>query len=569
MPETTLETTLFPDLVNQAPGADSAAWPALERPQRLKAWSSDLVKIVNAEAPELFEGWSFAPGSLTKADFGRIMKKIHGCGSVLELRAAVDHGTGEIGSPMLHAANFCGQHTICPFCAGRVQDRRLAKWRKPIEWAAQNYQYAYMVTATTAPAETWREGVDGLRDAWRAFYLKGQKRIAGRSPGEWGKVRAGLAKMEIKRGDGSGLPHCHYHGIVFTNERLDYRVWTREEKKKPEADRVPLYRVPWPVTKEDPRGWRPASKLSYEWAEATGFSAIDFDVRPIEWKPAHKAEGVSYSESVFYQSVEVLKYATKFDSSPTTGAEKLFASDFIGIRDATYNRRLFHTYGSFRPSARGELCPFLDDGDDFTGGGPQFYDGPLIYESRWRVEKKAYGELESRSRPVFKGQEKTLGTQYRRTMLNRLQGKCRRMRTAIIAAKKIFVDDGELVRPAYMEIEYTDAGDQVLTPATLDYPREVWDNPEDFTQWEKWIDDLMDGCRIQYAELRAFLNMDKEPRGDEAFNARELAREWRARSEWYRENYIAGFFRGVLHNQNCVCLECCTSPARVASAPPS
>lgn len=522
--------------------AEAGTWDALRRPERLKSWSSDLVQIVDAEAPNLFDDWSFAPGSLTRSDFGRIVKKVRSCGSILELRSPVDRETGEVGRPALHAANFCGQHTICPFCAGRVQDRRLRKWKKPIEWAAEVFPYAYMVTATTAPAESWRMGVDGLRDAWRRFYLKGQKRGSESSGGEWAKVKAGIAKMEIKRGDGSGLPHCHYHAILFTDSPLDYRVWSKEEKAKPKKEREPLYRIPWPKTKEDPRGWRPGSKLSMEWAAATDFSAIDFDCRPIRWLDAHRREGVPYAESVFMQSIEVLKYATKFDSSPATGAEKLFVEDYIGIKDATYNRRLFHTYGFFQKSARkdeSQICPHLLDEDDFIGGGPNLSEGPLIFETRWRGQ--AYAEPWTRDKPVFKGQERNLETQFRRTMLNRVQGRARRMRTAILESKRLFLESGDLVRAAYMEIRYSNEGEKIQQPAVLEFPAYLLENPEDMSNWERWVDDLTDAFHSAYADLRQALNADNLKRGDLAYLEHQNRLDFGRRSAQYQEETARSF----------------------------
>lgn len=488
--------------------SSEAPTPALERPQKLKSWSSDLVRIVDSESPSLFDEWSFKTSKLTRADLGRTLEKMSYCGSVVEMRSAVNRNTGEIAAPVLHAANFCGQHTICPYCAARVQDRRLAKWRAPIAWAADKFKYAYLITATTAPAATWSEGIAGLRAAWRAFYLKGQKRAGGRDAGEWSKVRAGLAKMEIKRGEDSGLPHCHYHSIVFTDERIDYRVWSREEKKKPEHAREPLYKIPWP---SDSRGWIPASKLSYEWSEASGFTAVDFDVQLIKWRGDHQGEGVSYAESVFLQSIEVLKYATKFDSSPETGAEKLFAADFIGIKNATYQRRLFHTYGAFYKDKRkpdGEACPFLTGEDDFTGGGPQLYEGPLIYESRWKT--RGYSQLVERPQPVFKGMERSLPNQYRRTMLNRLSGRVRRMRTAIMESRRFFFEENTLVLAAYMDIKYASDGAIIKAPAVIEFPDYVYDDPGEPAVWERWIDEITEGGARAYKSLRESLGADDE-----------------------------------------------------------
>lgn len=526
-----MEPTKTPKSLPPADGHPAAVAPvaALERPANLKKWASELCQIIKKEESSIFDDWDFRPGALTRVDLTRILKKISGCGSVVELRAALDRGTGEMGDPVVHAANYCGQHTICPYCAGRVQDRRGARFKDPIQAMARKYPFAYMVTATIPPVETWREDLSMLIDGWQSFRRMGQVRrrkkkdgtvVESRSGGEWGKVKAGVAKIELKRGKGSGLPHCHYHALFFTDEMLDFRLFETEgEKAKYYAGDTsvkPLHLLP---------DGRMTTKINYEWWRATGGRATNLRVDILKYKDKHKAKGLSYAESIFEQSREVLKYATKFDSCPKTGAEKLFARDFVGIRDATYNRRLFVSYGEFRKIG----------GNDFEGGGPHVSERPAIYESRWR--QNHYTPLVERTKPIFPNTDATPGASARLRALNRLQGGVRRIRSAVVAAKNHFMATGELLPVVYMRREYLEDGGFNDYPVNLEPPAAVASSPRDPAVWESWLDEMMDIGRNRYAQLRDTLagdsleNLDGTPEERRAAEYREWITGVRAERE--------------------------------------
>lgn len=491
----------------------AAPTEALERPARLKAWSADLVKIIEKQENNLFPDWTFAPGSLTKADFCRILKKITGCGSVVELRSKLCRVTGELGAPVVHAANFCGQHTVCPYCAGRVQDRRGARFKTPIEAMARTYPHAYLITATVPPSESWREQLGKLIEGWQAFRKMGQIRrrkkkdgtiTETRSGGEWGKIRAGLAKIELKRGAGSALPHCHYHALVFTSEKLDFKIFRSKAIKDAFYAGQPFTasgEAAEPIAYLQLGDKRiPASKLTTEWNKATDGAAINFHVAKIGYLDKHKAAGLSYEESVFQQSAEVLKYATKFDSHPETGAEKLFARDFVDIRDATYGRRLFSAYGDFRGVG----------GDDFKGGGPHISECPQIWETRWRQGK--YSDLMPREKPIFENSDASPAVTERLTALNRLQGGTRRIRSAIIKAKNDFFQNGRLAPAVYLKRVYLDDGGFTEKEIVLELPGSVLAAPGDPSSWEHWVDGVTDRGRFAYSALRETLHLESEER---------------------------------------------------------
>jgi hypothetical protein len=538
---------LAPCTPSEAGRVSGAPTLALERPQNLKKWATDLTRIIKGQESTLFEGWDFGPCSLTRADFTRILKKMTGCGSVVELRAALDRNTGEMGDPVVHAANYCGQHTICPYCAGRVQDRRGARFREPILAMARAYPFAYLLTATIPPRPTWREDLCRLIEGWQAFRRMGQARRGrkrGRSGGEWGKVRAALAKVEIKRGERSGLPHCHYHAIVFTSEMLDYRLTTRLPRPVGAAVKLQPVANGWGLRNPERAivPWVRASKITAEWYKATEGAAINFRVDPIRYRKDHKRKGLSYEESVVEQSREVLKYATKFDSHPETGAEALFARDFVGIRDATYNRRLFASYGDFRQVG----------GNDFEGGGPHLSEGPQIYESRWRGVR--YSPLIERSRPVFLNTDATPAVSARLTVLNRAQGQVRRMRSAVLGAKRHYRETGGL-RPAwYMRREYLEDGGFTDSPAALEVPAYVVSNPADSSAWEKWVDEVSEAGRDYYSAVKENLailsheNLDGTMEDARAMHA-VCHRAW-LRSDAHQRIVDRLFIRTIVRSQD-------------------
>jgi len=532
MPTRTLKN-LKPRRLFKAPEAPTAA---LERPQALKKWSGDIVEILNKERANLFKNWDFRSEQLTKIDFCRILKKITGCGSVLELRAAVDYGTGEISAPALHAANFCGQHTICPFCAGRVQDRRKARFREAIQGAARTFKRAYLVTATIPPVPNWRADLDQLLGAWKSFRKMGQKRRrkgSARSNGEWGKIRAGLAKVEIKRGDGSGLPHCHIHALFFTDEYFDFRVWSKDEKAKERGARVSLHE-------------NNGSKIVKEWQAATDGQATGLDVKLIKWKPAKRfngegakeyadrAENWSYSDSVFEQSREVLKYATKFETAPAVGAEKLFAEDFIDIKCATYGRRLFHTYGTFRKVG----------GNDFEGSQCPISSHPIIYETRWRTDR--YSPLMERSKPIFPNSDPGPGLSARLKVLNRIQGATRRIRRSIFEAKKTYLETGFLSPAVFDEREFLPGGGFTDRAIILEMPAAVLAAPGCIETWEDWTDAATLAGRARYNQAREDLDLESHFRIiGTAFERREQS-DFVNRIYWNSQSYEDETIRAFL-----------------------
>lgn len=402
----------------------------LERATVLKGWTQDVTDLVSAARPELLKTWDLSVSKLTRADISRKLGKIGSCGGLLELRAGLDRETGEVSDPVLHNADFCGQFAVCPMCAARLQARRQAALRDPIMEFSRRFQYAYFVTATITDGPDLRERLNHLVESWQGFRRMGQKRKNGRSSGEWGKVRAALAHVEIKRGAGSQEWHPHAHALVFTDEPFDYRTWQPEALAQ--GKKIPIRPV------EFAGRLVASSKISREWLRASGDS-MGLDVRPLGPRKGDRAKGWDRAESIWRQAKEVLKYATKFNSAPAADQAALLGPDYVTVMDVAWGRRLFNSYGAFRGLAA--LENELVEPAELREG-----DRPLVYSMRWDRGRRAYGQFRAESGPLFDNSDPI--TSARRlelvTKVNQVQGAYRGRRFRILRTRPYFIRRGRL-----------------------------------------------------------------------------------------------------------------------------
>lgn len=402
----------------------------LERAATLKGWTQDVVDLVQAARPHLLDSWDLSVSKLTRADITRKLTKISSCGGLLELRAGLDRETGEVSDPKLHNADFCGQFAVCPMCAARLQARRQAALRDPIKEFARRFPFAYLVTGTIADGPNLRERLDHLVESWQGFRRMGQKRKTGRSSGEWGKVRAALAHVEIKRGAGSGAWHPHVHALVFTDEAFDYRTWRPEELAK--GKKVPIRTVEFAGRQVA------SSKISREWLRASGDS-MGLDIRPLGPRKGDKAKGWDKEESIWRQAREVLKYATKFNSKPDADQAALMGPDYVTVMDVAWGRRLFNSYGAFRGLAA--LDNELVEPMELQAG-----ERPLVYSMRWERGARRYGRLQVESGPLFDNSDPITSARKLElvTEVNKVQGAYRGRRFRILRTRPYFIRRGRL-----------------------------------------------------------------------------------------------------------------------------
>lgn len=396
----------------------------------LKGWTQDVVDLVSAARPELLKTWDLSVSKLTRADISRKLGKIASCGGLLELRAGLDRETGEISDPVLHNADFCGQISVCPMCAARLQSRRQASLRDPIKEFSRRFQYAYFVTGTIADGADLRERLDHLVTSWQSFRRMGQKRARGRSRGEWGKVRAALAHVEIKRGSGSGAWHPHIHALVFTDTPFDYRTWQPDALSK--GQKIPIRPV------EFAGRLVASSKVSREWLRASGDS-MGLDIRPLGPRKGDREKGWDRAESIWRQAKEVLKYATKFNSNPAANQAALLGPDYVTVMDVAWGRRLFNSYGAFRGLAALEN-EMVEPAELLEG------ERPLVYSMRWDRGRRAYGRFRAELGPLFENSDPIRSESRLElvTKVNQVQGSFRGRRYRILRTRPYFIRRGRL-----------------------------------------------------------------------------------------------------------------------------
>lgn len=377
----------------------------------------------------------------TRRDLLERLENIACCASLLELRK---YDTGEI---IIHNANFCHNPVVCPICSDRVSKRRRAIFSDPIRRAASRfsveengerwkndypagYTGVYLATATIKSGPDLRDRIDTLLNSMKKMRLYGQKRRAGRSQGEFSKVRAGLSNVEIKSGSGSGQWHVHAHYLLFTDSPINYK----------------LSGSPYIVPKENGENMT-VSKFNYEWYKATGGQGINFDLEPVKFrKIVHGHECKDFAESITAQAQEVLKYSTIL--SDKKGTDVLSAAQYVELIQRRGNRRLFNTLGLLRADKRNPDSfstiteRELKRREYIEAIDKKCYE---IYSAQWL--KKKYGRIKKQERQIFSNSDdiNTIPGNIRRKAFQAqtaiYQGEYRRERHAILKARVNFLDE--------------------------------------------------------------------------------------------------------------------------------
>jgi plasmid rolling circle replication initiator protein Rep len=376
----------------------------------------------------------------TKRDLFEKLDAIAACASLLELRKY------ESGEVKIHNANYCHNPVVCPVCADRVSKRRRALFSDPIkravrrfavneacgDWRSEypkGYTGVYFATATIKDGNNLKERIDTLLNAIKKMRKMGQKREAGRSKGEWSKVRAGISNVEIKIGSGSGSWHVHTHFLLFTDSPIDIRT-----------DQSPYF-----IDRENGEKYQ-VSKFNHEWYTATHGEGINFDVRPVEFKNnVHGRECKTFEESVEAQAQEVLKYSTLL--STNKGTDILNAAQYIELIQRRGNRRLFNTIGLLRCDKRNPDCfmtiterelrrlEYVDKMDS------KCYE---VYAARWNTNR--YGKVSKMDGAIFKNSD-DMSTQFKNihrhafmAQTAKYQGEYRKLRNHFLKYRYLFHD---------------------------------------------------------------------------------------------------------------------------------
>lgn len=427
---------------------------------------------------ELSRGLDFAPGEkLTRADIAQDARQCAGCGHFLKVHfPTVNESTGEIPRPYIFKGSYCQMPAVCPVCSRRVGDVRQKRYADPIEHHVGEGLLPYLVTFTVDAEGDLRSQLARLRRALRVFHTRW--RLSKRRPtgytGEWQKVVSAALKIEVKRGNGSGLWHVHAHALVFTFEPLDFRVYaSRADKRAGRPMRLVEFRgVPVP-----------ASKITAEWLEATGGAAMGVHVRPLD-RDSKTGRRMS-PKDVVMASREILKYCSILDDRSTSG-------DWLTIRRGLWGRRLWSVYGGFRGIPGAE--------DDYTDEDP---DTEYAQEVRvfWRGRSQT-GNYERIGSPrlIDARAHKDFSLKLL-TLRARVSGIARRLRSAAMRARESFESTGNLPTALAVEVVSVKGQPVVQEWAVPAYLTEA--TARDDYAWERWVDEISEASRYILASAKA------------------------------------------------------------------
>lgn len=143
------------------------------------------------------------------------------CGNYLVMRQAIE---GDDVTPRLHRATLCGLRWTCPICAAQLGAKKASHYAARLAELrlADENRRAYFVTLTVANGPDLRESFDMLAAGVKKIHLRYQNAKARKNGSTFGRIVAQVGQFEVKRGEGSGLWHPHYHGILVTDGRFDY-----------------------------------------------------------------------------------------------------------------------------------------------------------------------------------------------------------------------------------------------------------------------------------------------------------------------------------------------------------
>ncbi len=176
---------------------------------RPMAWLLRAIMANVARARALFHGIAAARQEA---------KKLFQCGRTVLL---ADCGNGDV---RIMSGVFCHGWRMCDACAAlrrRELVRKYAPAFRALLRAAPSLKMA-MVTLTVRNGPDLQDRVSHLLRSWgRLLGRRADARCRGRGQTQWAKVSAGLANVEIKRGQNSGGWHPHLHALVLHTGALD------------------------------------------------------------------------------------------------------------------------------------------------------------------------------------------------------------------------------------------------------------------------------------------------------------------------------------------------------------
>lgn len=252
------------------------------------------------------------------------------CGSYLEFR---HYFTEDV--VRLHAAMFCQQDKLCPFCAIRRGAKMLRKYAERVVFlqSVNSQLLPFMTTFTIKNRDDLGGAFKHLTSSYSALMDRGKRaRNRDRVWSESALAAGSVASVEVKRGEGTrgGAWHPHIHAVWLCDRQPDQQL------------------------------------LQREWHDITGDSH-QIDVRPFHFV----REGLpATADNVAADFAEVFKYALKFSTMDV--ADNWHAFTKLFRRRLIFSRGLLHGLDIPDDLADAELViedlPFVQLIYRFSGG---------------------------------------------------------------------------------------------------------------------------------------------------------------------------------------------------------
>lgn len=382
----------------------------IDKIAKMQPWKHEIYDFISTSS--LLPEKNILNSPFTKKELQTKLNNLYLCGHHLETEYQFENGDKTRADHVLKTGNFCKTHLICPVCASRLQSQTMGKYKTAIFKAAEDYKNAYMLTVTIKDGENLKERIEHLK--------KSMQRLRKRKKSEFSKITASIIKIEVHKGDRSNLWHPHFHCLVFSNERIDYRVY--DEKKKNDIkkrcskeDRTPTKRDLLPAAL-NLIGDMPMSKLSLDWLKATKNDSHNISCEPLR---RDKYKKLSEQENIFRQSIEVLKYTNKFNAARLTKTHS--PDDYIEVLCALSGKRTRSTTGAFRGIGTKEA--YVDSSIKTPDGG---------YSLGWSVTEGHYSivDVELKNSAIIAAKKQLL------IWTNKITGRFRALRARRIRATR-------------------------------------------------------------------------------------------------------------------------------------
>ena len=233
-------------------------WAGLKALARLKVEPAfrNLRSVVDVVASNLRNQGTAE--ELRRAGFMEKAGRVASCGTYLWVPA--------LGPGPARVQNRCKQRLLCPICARDAAQRYRRRYcERVVKVCEETGAVPALLTLTVQDGPDLRERLEVLQGAVRTMVGQARRaRAGGRNQTELSACLGGVGSVEVKRGQGSGLWHPHWHGVVLLSRWID------------------------------------RDALVAEWRQRSGGSYI-VDIRRFAKR-----------RSVFRSVCEVLKYAAKF-----------------------------------------------------------------------------------------------------------------------------------------------------------------------------------------------------------------------------------------------------------------